>query len=222
MDMTLEDLRARVSRMLMDTGEDIWPEAVLDEAIRQALSSFSQVVPCLNSAEIAIPASGDIDLSNLPGLVGVIAVRWPYETGKPEAVQPVNRVTGWRCWRDLDRPTLELRIAGGACPAGGETVLVRYTTGHAVSGLDSAEITTIPQAHDALLVRGVAGYAALFRAIDKVENRSYGSRRTEPSLLQHWADAVLERFNRDLDSLRRQRLSFNGTTRWRMDQWDSR
>lgn len=219
--MTLEDLRARVSRMLMDTGEDIWPEVVLDEAIRQALSSFSQVVPCLNSAEIAVPASGDIDLSDLPGLTGVTAIRWPYEAGKTEAAQPVNRVTGWRFWRELDRPILELRIAGGICPPAGEVVRVRYTTGHAVSGLDGAETTTISPGHDALLVHGAAGYAALFRAVDKVENRSYGSRRTEPSLLQHWADAVLERFNRGLDSLRRQRLPFYGNTRWRMDRWDS-
>lgn len=219
--MTLEDLRARVSRMLMDTGEDIWPEAVLDEAIRQALASFSQVVPCLNSTEIAMPASGDIDLGDLPGLTGVSAVRWPYEAGKAEASQPVNRVTGWRFWRELDRPILELRIAGGICPPAGETVLVRYTTGHAVSGLDGAEITTLSAIHDALLVQGAAGFAALFRAVDKVENRSYGSRRTEPSLLQHWADAVLERFHRNLDNLRRHRFPFNENTRWRMDQWDT-
>ncbi len=222
MALTLNDLQTRVSRMLMDTGEDIWPETILDEAIRQALSTYSQVFPCLNSAEIATPSSGDIDLGNLPGLSAVVAVRWPYETGKTEALQPVNRVTGWRCWREMDQPILELRIAGGLCPASGEMVFVRYTTGHTVNGLDDEETTTVPAAHNALIVHGAAGYAALFRAVDKVENRSYGSRRTEPSLLQRWAETVLDHFNRDLDGLRRQRLPFTGTTRWRMDPWDIR
>jgi hypothetical protein len=222
MALTLTELHSRVSQMLMDISEDIWPAAVLDESIRQALAAYSLAFPSLAEATIPLPASGDIDLSSLPGLADVIAVRWPFEDGKTEILQPINRVTGWRCWRDLDKPTLELRTVTGCSPAAGDVVRLRYTTGHAVNGLDGAETSTIPLAHCALLVCGAAGYAALFRAIDKVENRSYGSRRTEPSLLQNWGEALLDRFNRYLDALRKQRLPAGGRTRWRMDQWDSR
>jgi hypothetical protein len=221
MALTLTEMHTRVTQMLMDTGEEIWSSTVLDEAIRQALSAYSLASPCLQDAVVTMPAVGDIDLSSLPGLAEVIAVRWPYQAGKSEALQPVNLVTGWRCWRDLDKPTLELRTRPGCNPPGDEPLLVRYTTGHTISGLDGASLSTIPLVHCSLLVHGSAGYAALFRAIDKVENRSYGSRRTEPSLLQSWSSAVIERFEHDLNNLRKQKLPQSSRPVWRMDQWDS-
>ncbi len=222
MALTLTELHTRITQMLMDTGEEIWTAAVLDEAIRQALADYSLAFPCLQEAVVTIPAAGDLDLSSLAGLVDVIAVRWPYQAGKTEALQPVNRVTGWRCWRDLDKPTLELRTLPGASPAYEDALYLRFTTAQSVNGLDGASVSTIPLVHCSLLVRGSAGYAALFRAIDKVENRSYGSRRTEPSLLQSWGNAVMERFHHELDALHRQKLPDHGNTRWRMDRWDSR
>jgi hypothetical protein len=207
----------RVSQMLMDTGEEIWPQAILDEAIRQALTAYSLAAPCEQSAVLTVPARGDLDLSSLPGLSGVTAVHWPYDTDMPAA----NRITGWRCWRDMDKNTLELRTLPGTNPAQGDSLLVRYITGHSVDGLDGAEVSSIPLIHISLLVHGSAGYAALFRALDKVENRSYGSRRTEPALLQSWANGVLERFQRELDRLRKQRSPAELQPAWRMDAWES-
>lgn len=220
MALTLSELRTRITLMLMDTGEEIWPTDVLDEATRQALSAYSQSFPCLHETVLDMPATGDINLSSLPGLVDVVAVRWPYSEGKAEALQPINHVTGWRCWRDLDKPVLELRTLPGSLPTDGSRLMVRYTTGHSINGLDGAVISTVTPLHTALLVRGAAGYAALFRAIDKVENRSYGSRRIDPALLQSWGNAVLERFQLELEGLRRQKLPVSGRTVWRMDQWD--
>ncbi len=221
MALTLTEMHTRISRMLMDTGEEIWPVSILDEAIRQALTAYSLACPCEQSAVLTIPARGDLDLGSLPGLAGVTAVRWPYSADKPETLQPANRVTGWRCWRDMDRTTLELRTLPGTNPVEGEILLVRYITGHSVDGLDGAEVSTIPLIHISLLVHGSAGYAALFRALDKVENRSYGSRRTEPALLQSWANGVLERFQRELDRLRKQRSPAELQPAWRMDAWES-
>jgi hypothetical protein len=219
--MNLIEMRTRITRMLMDSGEEIWPGDVLDEALRQALSSYSTVAPCTREITVSIPAAGDIDLSAVNGLLDVIEARWPYQAGKAEALQPVNRITGWRCWRDLDKPTLELRTAAGTSPAGGEDLHLRYTTLHTLDGLDEAGFTSIPLVHFSLLVRGAAGYAALFRAIDKVEKRSYGTRRTEPSLLQNWGNAVLERFHHELEELRQRNMPVRGAARWRMDKWDS-
>jgi hypothetical protein len=214
-------MHTRVSQMLMDTGEEIWPVSILDEAIRQALTAYSLASPCEQSAVLTMPARGDLDLSSLPGLAGVIAVRWPYAADKLEALQPANRVTGWRCWRDMDKTTLELRTLPGTNPVEGESLLVRYITGHSIGGLDGAETGTIPMIHCSLLVHGSAGYAALFRALDKVENRSYGSRRTEPALLQSWANGVLERFQHELDKLRWQHSPAETQPVWRMDAWES-
>ena len=221
MALTLTEMHTRVSQMLMDTGEEIWPVPILDEAIRQALTAYSLASPCEQSAVLTMPARGDLDLGSLPGLAGVTAAHWPYAAGQPEALQPANRVTGWRCWRDMDRTNLELRTLPGTNPAEGDNLLVRYVTGHCISGLDGAEVSSIPLVHISLLVHGSAGYAALFRALDKVENRSYGSRRTEPALLQSWANGVLERYQRDLDRLRRQRSPAETQPAWRMDAWES-
>jgi hypothetical protein len=185
------------------------------------LAAYSAALPCTRVTSVSIPAAGDVDLSAIPALMDVVEVRWPYEAGKAEALQPVNRITGWRCWRDMDRPILELRTLQGSTPAAGEDLHLRYTIPHSLEGLDEAELTSIPPVHISLLVHGAAGYAALFRAIDKVEKRSYGSRRAEPSLLQSWSNAVLERFQHELDDLRRQHLPVRGAVRWRMDTWDS-
>lgn len=222
MDLTLTEIRARVSRVLMDSGSEIWPADVLDEAIRQALSAYSQVFPCLRESVVNIPMDGDLDLSILPGLSEVVAVRWPYAAGKADALQPVNRVSGWRCWRELDRPILELRTLPGTHPAGDDALYIRYTCVHTINGLDGAATGSIPAEHCALLACGSAGYAALFRAVDRVENRSYGSWRIEPALLQNWGEGMLEHFQHDLETLRRQRRLVDGKTRWRMDQWDTR
>ncbi|NMB55131.1 MAG: hypothetical protein GYA15_10570 [Leptolinea sp.] len=221
MAVTLENLLDRITCALMDTGVEIWPFNVLEEAIRQALGAYSQVFPCLRETTITIPASGDLDLSSLPGLCEVIAVRWPYEAEKNESRQPPNRITGWRFWRELDRPILELRTLAGCDLLAGEDVYIRYTCGHSIAGLDEAGVSTVPEAHSALLVRAAAGYAALFRAVDRVENRSYGSRRVEPSLLQNWGEGMLEHFHQDLEKLRRQRLPLEGRICWRMDAWDT-
>jgi hypothetical protein len=217
MALTLTEMHTRVSQMLMDTGEEIWPQAILDEAIRQALTAYSLAAPCEQSAVLTMPARGDLDLSSLPGLAGVTAVTWPYRDELPTA----NRVTGWRCWRDMDKNTLELRTLPGTNPAQGDSLLVRYVSGHSVDGLDGAEVSSIPLIHISLLVHGSAGYAALFRALDKVENRSYGSRRTEPALLQSWANGVLDRFQRELDRLRKQKSPAELQPAWRMDAWES-
>jgi hypothetical protein len=92
MALTLTEMHTRVSQMLMDTGEEIWPQAILDEAIRQALTAYSLAAPCEQSAVLMVPTRGDLDLSSLPGLAGVTAVHWPYAVDQATA----NRVTGWR------------------------------------------------------------------------------------------------------------------------------
>lgn len=221
MALTLTEIRSRVTHMLMDTGQEIWPVEVLDEAVRQALAVYSQVYPCLREAIVPTPAAGDLELSSLPGLVDVIAVRWPYMADKAESLQPPNRVIGWRFWREPDRPILELRTLPGCNPLAGDPLYMRYSCVHTVTGLDDAQTGSVPPEHTALLVRGSAGYAALFRAIDKVENRSYGSRRTEPSLLQNWGNAVLGRFHQELEALRRRPLPVHTRTQWRLDRWDT-
>ncbi len=221
MALTLTETRSRVTHMLMDTGQEVWPVDVLDEAIRQALAAYSRIFPCLRETVVPIPAAGDLELTSLPGIVDVIAVRWPYTVGIAESLQPPNRVTGWRFWREPDRPILELRTLPGCNPPADDPLYVRYTCEHTVTGLDDAETGSVPPQHAALLVRGSAAYAALFRAIDKVENRSYGSRRTEPSLLQNWGNAVLELFQQELEGLRRQNLPVQSRTRWRLDLWDT-
>ncbi len=50
MALTLTELHTRITQMLMDTGEEIWTAAVLDEAIRQALADYSLAFPCLQEA----------------------------------------------------------------------------------------------------------------------------------------------------------------------------
>lgn len=104
-------------------------------------------------------------------------------TGLIERVKTLLMDSGSLVW---DTATLgeAVRQALGEYNLAGESAAT-------ISGLDGAGSTTLPAAHDSLLVLGASGYAALARCANRAESYALGG---ETGQLQSWGQARLGEF----------------------------
>ena len=89
----LAGIRDRVEVMLMDTGNAIYDAGTIDEALRLALDQYNFVNPLTMETVITLPGDGrEIALSDLTGLVKVIDVWYPYDSGASSETWPPNEL----------------------------------------------------------------------------------------------------------------------------------
>lgn len=166
MSSTLAQLEAQVSAILMDPTNAIFTTAVLDAALRMALSEYSDAAPLQMETVLTLPGDGrEIALSSVSGLVNVTEVWYPYDSTATTETWPPNRVRGFTLWWDDSNPLLFLYLDNGPEPQQDEEIRIWYTTPHTIQNLDSASVTTVGE-HESLIVRGAAGLACLGRATD--------------------------------------------------------
>ncbi len=215
----LSDIISRVSSLLMDNSRLIWPEEVLTESIREALEEFNLAAPLTREGSFPLEnIDQEISLDSLPGFCEIVHMQYPWTPETAGKDQP-NQVRGWHNWFAGGKPFAAIR--GPRRLETGAHLRVLYLAAHTLAGLDGAEFTTIPTEHNGLLVRGAAAFAALSRALDKIELRDYGSRRIEPELLSNWGAAQAASFRAGLSSLRQSLPPFP-SPHWQMDRWDRR
>jgi len=192
MSATLTTLRDRVEVVLMDTTNAKWDTGTLDEAIRAATAAYSSVCPVQGMTALTLATAGrEISLSSLTTLLHVLRVWWEYTSTAPE--YPPK-------WREFEVwPGPVLWINDGEEPGAGDIVRVFYTSAHTLSGLDSATVTTIPDAHITPLVQGTAGFAALSRAVDRTEMLNVDG--WDFKRLQEYAEGQLAHFDAWLKQL---------------------
>lgn len=157
--MNLESVRERAALFLMDANRLVWPDTVLDEAVRHALEDYSRACPQVRSCETAAGADGTLGLSGLAGFSGLLALRYPLE-GE-------NSLRGWAL-RQMDG-IISAVLLNSPFPQPGAMVGVIYTAAHTLAGLDGAAVTSAASLHAGLLARGAAAYAAQMRCIDRAE-----------------------------------------------------
>lgn len=215
---TLPEILTRVSTLLMDSAHLIWPDATLSESVRQALEEYNLTAPLIVENSILLEDCGpEVSLASLPGLREILDLFYPWQPGLATDKQPPNQVKGWHTWFSSAEPIVTVRSS--ARLINGQYLRIIYLASHTIEGLDGASATTIPQETIGLLVRGAAGFAALSRAVDKIEIRSYGSRRTEPDMLARWGSAQAAEFRAGLAALRNS-LPYFPAPRWQMDAWE--
>ena len=162
---TLTTLRADLRLDLNDpTGaQERFADADLDRAIARALIELSRALPYVQEATLRTTAgSRRVGLSGLSGLWDVEAVEWP--TG----AYP-------RRWRrfELAPDTQSVTLLVTAPPAAAEDVLVQWTKGHTLDGLDGATSTTMPEECGELLLLGAYGFAAWAYSTPAADNFRY-------------------------------------------------
>ena len=216
---TIADFRTRIRLVLVDSGGTIYSDAIVDEALHQALDEYNAALPLDKETVIVLPGDGrEIALNGLPGLSRVTDVYWPFDSTAER--WPPNRVRGFYVYWDDAQPVLYLNNIQGDEPQLDDELRLWYTTSHTIDGLDGASITTPPAEHCSLLVGGASGHATLARGVDLVETSSadlYGT-----GLLLVWAQRQLKQFRDGLERIKRARARAGQpfTAGWKLDKWD--
>jgi hypothetical protein len=217
---TLTELKARILAYLIDATGASFTNSTVEEAVRQALDEYTRNLPLTKDTVITLPGAGkEVALNGLTGIIDLLSMYYPYNTLLTLDAQADNQVLGWFMWFDDAQPmaTVRCRVPLEAS----HDMRIKYTTSHTISGLDSASITTLYPLHESMFVRGCAGYAAISRTVDKIEQRQYGTGSKEPDQLRQWAFEQINIYKRDLTNLKRYGTPNDLTPRWSVDQWDT-
>ena len=210
---TLSTLRDRVEIMLQDSTNATWAAGDIDEAIRQALHAYEQVVPRQALTAITLSSAGrEVDISSVTGYLEILRVWWDYDSTDPE--HPPN-------WRDFEVwPGDLLWINDGDAPASGDKVRLWYTLTHTLNGLDSATATTFAADHESTIAIGAAGFAALFRSQEVTETVTADG--WAPRNLREWGNTMIAEFTSQLHQIaRRAAASASGIAAAPpLDRWD--
>jgi hypothetical protein len=197
----------------------VWSDDVIDEAIWEALDEYSRVLPLAAEEEVTLTASGrTIDVTALTGLLSVTRVYWPYDS--TEEIWPPNQVRGFRLDWVAGDPYLVLTAYDGSEPQSGDEVKVWYTCRQTIEDLDSATETTVPAAHESLLVLGAAGHAVQGRSLDLLRISEIDADLV--TKYEKWAQDRLSEFRASLEQLRSAaaRGGESWGSGWSMDKWE--
>lgn len=160
---TLAEFRSRALVMLGDPAGSRYSTAQLDESLRAALEEYSEAFPQAMSQVVAVSAEGRQQPLDVPGsLKTLVRAQYPYSGDSSPFFELM--------YLSYPQGAPAVFFAGEAVPQAGEQFKVFYTAAHSVDGLDGAEATSVPAAHEGLLVRGAAGYACYMRAAQLSES----------------------------------------------------
>ncbi|MBC7234034.1 MAG: hypothetical protein H5T68_12425 [Chloroflexi bacterium] len=189
----LEALRDRVESLLADSSNAEWSTSELDDAIRLALHELSRDLPVLADATVdAADDTWEYSMASMSGLVDVVEVWYPYSAtdASDKKPSPVS-------WRMIDDDTLLLDES--VEPDGEYDLRVFYTKMQSLAGLDSALETTLSAGEKAALVIGAAGYAAIAKARERMNEVTLGV--DVPRTLQRWGEQRLAEFRQRVAAL---------------------
>ncbi len=178
---TLPDIRDRVRTNLrdLDLSAARWSDAELDRHIERALADVSLAAPLEATTTVATtPGSRELSTSVLPDFIELRAVELPADAFPHRAVP----FTEW-----AGAVTLDL-----ASPPRGEQARIRYLARHTLD----EEGSTLPEALDAVLAGGAAGYAAIAWAAFAIDRLNAGEDVAER--LRRWGESRLGAFRKQL------------------------
>jgi len=216
----IADFRIRILAVLVDAAGAIYTNAIVDEALSQALSEYNEALPLDMDTVLTLPGDGrEIALNGLAGLRHVTEVYWPFDSlSEP---WPPNRVRGFYLFWDDGQPVLYLNSIEGDEPQLNDELRLWYTRSHTIDGLAGEAETTIPANHESLLVGGAAAHAALARTVDLIEVA--GADMYATGLLGVWAQRKLKEFRDALVKIQKAhaRAGISYTAGWKLDKWDT-
>ncbi|NSW54216.1 MAG: hypothetical protein HPY85_17070 [Anaerolineae bacterium] len=180
--MDRDSLHAHIRRLLGDASAARYGDELLDDALRDALTTLSLEVPLILEATVNVLDSGtECDLDGLTRITQVLSVCYPWDG--MQSVTPSLR--SWVFYWKSGVPAL--RLFRGSFTAG-ESIRLSYCALHRLEGLDGAAETTVPDTLQALLGLGAAARAASMRAAALLE--AHGSPASDHNQLfalgQNW------------------------------------
>jgi len=186
---TIATIRARIRKDLKDEASIRWTDDELDRHIEHAVLDISQAVPLEAKDEtlvIPTPASREIDISGVAGLIYVEAVEYP-------AGEYPKRYRDYKVWAG----TLELLIE--ETPTADDPVYLYYGKVHTVDVTSS----TLPGHLEDLCAVGAGAFAALEWANYAINQVNVGGEPTPREYLE-WAQRRLDFYHKELKRYGRQ------------------
>ena len=156
----LTDFRTKVLNLLSDTGNAIFSNDNVDQALRWALSEFSFHRPLIRTYLFIVEATTRIHGLSTDFITRQITNVQLYN----DDFNLIIDVPFYAYLRD-ESWVIETRDYISA----GETLQISYSAIHTIDSLDSASGTTIVDADEPIIHIGAAGRAAQMRALDRIE-----------------------------------------------------
>jgi hypothetical protein len=157
---TLTQLISKVQALLLDDTSR-FTTVTCTAAIRQALKLFNQCAP-IHAGDLVDTVEGqkeyELDVPTAMDIVDVL------RQGKDAYGEDHVSLDFDKYFED-GRPFFRLRIAEPTS----NTLIVRYTIPHTISGLDSSTDSTLSALFDVILLDGAAWQACLIRAAGRIE-----------------------------------------------------
>ncbi len=190
MPTTIATIRARIRKDLKDPDSDRWSDDDLDRHIEHAVQDLNLAAP-LQAKDEALtfpdPASREVDISGVTGLIHVKAVEYP--VGEfPKRYRHFN----------VFSQVLEVQVP--IIPTAGDSLYLYYDKVHTVD----SEGSTLPAELEDICAIGAEGYAAMEWAAYSVNKVNIGGKPT-PTEFMAWGKDRLERFRDELKRLRRRK-----------------
>lgn len=175
---TLTQLIIKLQPLLLDTGI-LFTTPTCTSAIRQALKYFNSFLPQY-AGDLVTPVLGqkeyELDVPTAMEIVDVL------RQGKD--VYAEDHVSlGFDRYSEDGRPFFRLHVAEPVT----NTLIVRYTLPHTISGLDGATDSTLSAYFDVILLDGAAWQCCLIRAVGRIE-----SINMNPNIPDPWEKAGLQ------------------------------
>ncbi len=157
---TLTQLIAKLQALLLDDGTR-FDTPTCTAAIRQALKVYNQYAP-IHAGDLMDTVLGQKEYElDVPTALDIVDV---LRQGKDAYAEDHVSLDFDRYFED-GRPFFRLRVAEPTS----NTLIVRYTLPHTISGLDSSTDSTLPAFFDVVLLDGSAWQACLIRSAGRIE-----------------------------------------------------
>jgi hypothetical protein len=211
----LASYRTRISNSLDDTTSK-YSTAVIDEALRKVLNTYTRSTPNIQSHVYTITAAGSTQTLAAANLITVIQLIPPYVRSSADPFR-YQREDYYLAFVD---GSPALYFTGSEIPQVGESLLVKYAGKQTITDLDSAVSTTVRDDHEDILVVGAAGQAAMMRASGL--NEQWGGRAGEMSSLMTWGTTQYQTFNVFIEEIKQEvSIPLFPSTYWNLDEWDN-
>jgi hypothetical protein len=162
---TLTEIRDRALVMLGDPAGSRFSTELLDGALIHALDEYSHAVPQALSCVVTVSVAGREQPLEVPGSIKtLVRAQYPYTDENSPFFEQL--------YLGYTQGAPAVLFAGRTAPQAGEQFKIYYTASQTLSGLLGAEVTSLPAAHEGLLVEGAAGFACYFRAARLSESMS--------------------------------------------------
>ena len=189
--------RTRIQNSLDDTNSK-YSNDIIDEALRKALNEYTRANPNIKTHTHTVATAGRPQTLAAANLIAIIQLVHPYDSTLTDPF--VYAREDFSLMYMDGSPTLY--FFGNDIPEVDEKIYIKYAAKQTITDLDSATACTVRDDHEAILIVGASGQAAMMRASGL--NEQWGGRPGEMGSLMTWGTRQYARFFSYLEEIKQE------------------